>query len=369
MLKRRILLFPVCVLLSVCLCACVDDHKGVPNPAQSQPQSETAQSSTADSSSSSTANTEVAQSTEIALDDPLTLGAILRGSPDDSFPSGLAPLPQVQYAVPDPDNRRGLSTAKKEHSHGPASGGKAHDTVEAFQDMFDRFGALTLDRTDTDNVLYLTFDCGWEYENLTARVLDTLREKQVPAAFFCTLDHIKKQPALIARMIREGHIVGNHSDTHPSFPSISRTQMVKEIADTENYCEVHKETYDARGLHYNKDAERWLQLIAATEAAMQARYLRELDGKGDAAAFRSACFSLFSLKNLSFDPVNQIDGKKDIPDWIARFNEYAGQSGITVYAVDIDSNSYVIGAAPIADYAQAAETAGEVGIRITSRPD
>ena len=235
MLKRRILLFPVCVLLSVCLCACVDDHKGVPNPAQSQPQSETAQSSTADSSSSGNANTDVAQSTEIALDDPLPLGAILRGSPDDSFPSGLAPLPQVQYAVPDPDNRRGLSTAKKEHSHGPASGGKAHDTVEAFQDMFDRFGALTLDRTDTDNVLYLTFDCGWEYENLTARVLDTLREKQVPAAFFCTLDHIKKQPALIARMIREGHIVGNHSDTHPSFPSISRTQMVKEIADTENY--------------------------------------------------------------------------------------------------------------------------------------
>ena len=148
------------------------------------------------------------------------------------------------------------------------------------------------------------------------------------------------------------------------------------LADTENYCEVHKETYDARGLHYNKDAERWLQLIAATEAAMQARYLRELDGKGDAAAFRSALGEVlersgivFSLKNLSFDPVNQIDGKKDIPDWIARFNEYAGQSGITVYAVDIDSNSYVIGAAPIADYAQAAETAGEVGIRITSRPD
>lgn len=240
MLKQRIVLFPLCVLLFVCLCACVDDRQGVPNPAQSQ--SDTAQSSTHNSSSTgstSGADTDVAQSTEIELGNPQPLGVILRGSADNSSPSGLAPLPEVQYSVPDPDNRRGLSTAKKEHSHGPASGGKAHYTVEAFQDTFDRFGALTLDRTGAGKVLYLTFDCGWEYENLTSRVLDTLREKKAPAAFFCTLDHIKKQPALIARMIREGHIVGNHSDTHPSFPSISRTRMVQEIADTENYLRTN----------------------------------------------------------------------------------------------------------------------------------
>ena len=141
----------------------------------------------------------------------------------------------MTYTVNDPNNSRGLSTKKVSHSHGPASGGQPHHTVVEFQNTFDKYGALTLDRKSTDKVIYLTFDCGWEYENLTSKVLDTLKEKDVPAAFFCTLDHIKKQPDIIKRMILEGHIVGNHSNTHPSFAEISRTQMAKEIEDTENY--------------------------------------------------------------------------------------------------------------------------------------
>ncbi len=32
-------------------------------------------------------------------------------------------------------------------------------------------------------------------------------------------------------MIKEGHIVGNHSTTHPSFDEISRSEMAKEIQD------------------------------------------------------------------------------------------------------------------------------------------
>ena len=240
-----------CVLCFVlALPGCVDDRQGVPNPANSEqststepnksqpPGSETQSGAQAESTSADpTAPAE--QSTALVLPEsdspqPGGLGVILKGKPDADAASGLAPLPTVHYDVPDPNNSRGLSEAKKEHSHGPASGGKAHHTVEAFQDLFDRFGALTLDRTSSEKVLYLTFDCGWEYDNLTSVILDTLRDKQTPAAFFCTLDHIKKQPALIARMIREGHIVGNHSDTHPSFPSISRTQMVREIENTEN---------------------------------------------------------------------------------------------------------------------------------------
>ena len=223
-------LLAVCLLL--CLAACVDDRQGVPNPAQ-QPSDSAADSGQTSGTSDTSGTVQAEGSTEVELADTVPLGGILRGAPSATAKSGLSPLPEASYTVPDPDNRRGLATAKKEHSHGPASGGKAHVTVEQFQDTFDRFGALTLDRTGK-KVLYLTFDCGWEYENLTSNVLDTLKEKQVPAAFFCTLDHIRRQPDLIARMIREGHIVGNHSATHPSFPSISRTQMVKEIADTEN---------------------------------------------------------------------------------------------------------------------------------------
>ena len=159
---------------------------------------------------------------------------IITGTPDPAFNSGFAPLEKISYTVADPENSKGLSTKKISHSHGPASDGKAHYTVLEFQKAMEKYKAFTVDTSD-EKVLYLTFDCGYEYENLTSRILDVLKEKGVSATFFCTLDHIKKETDLIARMIKEGHIVGNHSTTHPSFASISRSTMAKEIEETENY--------------------------------------------------------------------------------------------------------------------------------------
>lgn len=159
---------------------------------------------------------------------------IITGTPDAGALSGFAPLKKISYSASDPRNSKGLSVAKKSHSHGPASGGRAHHTVVGFQKEFEKYGAFTLD-TSGEKVLYLTFDCGYEYENLTSKVLDVLKEKGVSGTFFCTLDHIKKETGLIARMIKEGHIVGNHSTTHPSFANIDRTKMAKEIEETENY--------------------------------------------------------------------------------------------------------------------------------------
>ncbi len=176
--------------------------------------------------------------------------------------SGYSPLMKITY-IPT-ENTGYYSDEMKSHSHGPASGGKAHHTVVDFQKDFEKFGAVTLDTVSEKKVLYLTFDCGYEHDNLTARVLDTLKEKKVPAAFFCTLDHIKAEPELIARMIKEGHIVGNHSATHPSFADISRSQMAKEIEETENYLR-ESFGYCARFFRFPKGeyTESSLDLVAS----------------------------------------------------------------------------------------------------------
>lgn len=176
---------------------------------------------------------------------------IIKGQSGADTPTGFAPLDLMTYPVKDSYNSNGLSTAKKSHSHGPASGGQPHHTVVSFQDEFDKYDALTLDRKSEDKVLYLTFDCGYEYNNLTASVLDVLKEKSVPATFFCTLDHIKKEDALITRMINEGHIVGNHSAKHPSFAEIDRTTMALEIEETENYLR-EKYGYAAKFFRFPK---------------------------------------------------------------------------------------------------------------------
>ncbi|MBE6834715.1 MAG: polysaccharide deacetylase [Ruminococcaceae bacterium] len=140
------------------------------------------------------------------------------------------------FSVPDPENTRGLSTEKISHSYGVAKDGKPNSISVNFQKMFDDKGwdAVCLDNKSKEKVLYLTFDCGYENGN-TEKILDVLKEKKVPAAFFCTLYEVKQNKDLIKRMIDDGHIVGNHSNTHPSFAEISRTQMAEEIKAMDDY--------------------------------------------------------------------------------------------------------------------------------------
>ncbi len=146
-----------------------------------------------------------------------------------------AALSEVITAVR-PDDHNGLSTEKREHSYGVAKDGKPHHISVSAQKYFESTGykAICYDTKSTENVLYLTFDCGWE-NGCTSKVLDTLKEKNVPSAFFCTLDHIKSTPDLIRRMIDEGHIVGNHSMKHPDFAKISRQRMKDEILGCNEY--------------------------------------------------------------------------------------------------------------------------------------
>ena len=146
--------------------------------------------------------------------------------------TGLEPLPQRKLTVNDPDNTRRLSENAVSHSYGVSKDGKPHEISVNNQKIYEKYGGLCLD-TSGQKVIYLTFDCGYE-NGVTERILDTLKQKKVPAAFFVTLPYIESAPETVARMINEGHTVGNHSDTHPNFANITRTQMAKEIETVDN---------------------------------------------------------------------------------------------------------------------------------------
>jgi len=243
-MKKYISLFLVLCLLFLCSCGKKDEGPITFPPSSSQGTTEGDPTSLTGAPDPTELSPQVEQSTVIDTENgfsgyPINMNAsVLKGAKGGATLSGLEPLPKVSYTATAARTDMPLSYSKASHSHGPASGGKPHHTVVDFQKTFDSFGAYTLGKESTESgekVLYLTFDCGYEYENLTATVLDVLREKQVPAAFFCTLDHIKKETAIISRMINEGHIVGNHSATHPSFAGISREKMAKELEETENY--------------------------------------------------------------------------------------------------------------------------------------
>ena len=97
----------------------------------------------------------------------------------------------------------------------------------------------------TQPVMYLTFDLGFE-AGVTGQILDVLKEYDIKATFFITKDYIKKQPALLQRMIDEGHNVGNHTTTHPDMGAVDVDQLMRE------FYELHDEMQEVFGyeVHY-----------------------------------------------------------------------------------------------------------------------
>ena len=237
MKRRRFLSLALALMLIISLCACktkvVDDstdatHGNAPVTGQKRDETTAAPPQTTKTPQTIKApeNTTLAQrKTEKGKLDPNT-----------GTYTGLSPLPKIKLTATDPQNTRGLSTATVGYSYGVSKNGVPHQNSTNAQKYFDEkgFNAVSIDMKTKEKVLYLTFDCGWE-NGYTTTVLDILKQKNVPAAFFCTLSNIKAEPGLIARMINEGHIVGNHSTTHPDFSKISREKMATEIETCDNY--------------------------------------------------------------------------------------------------------------------------------------
>ena len=108
----------------------------------------------------------------------------------------------------------------------------------AGKDQLRQYQAAYIGNT-SEKVLYLTFDAGYE-NGCTAKILDTLKEKQVPAAFFLVGNYIRQSPDLVRRIVAEGHTVGNHTMHHYDMSRLSdKAAFSKELTDLEA---LYKET-------------------------------------------------------------------------------------------------------------------------------
>ncbi|MBD0384015.1 delta-lactam-biosynthetic de-N-acetylase [Paenibacillus sedimenti] len=107
---------------------------------------------------------------------------------------------------------------------------------EGFKPLLQKYGAIfTGDPASKE--LYLTFDNGYE-QGYTGKILDVLKEKQVPAIFFVTGHYIKTEPDLLKRMTQEGHLIGNHSWSHPDMSQISPERIQKELDQVKSSVEA-----------------------------------------------------------------------------------------------------------------------------------
>lgn len=84
----------------------------------------------------------------------------------------------------------------------------------------------------TSRRIALTFDAGAEGA-ATPAVLDALKNAGLHCTFFVTGQFAKNYPDLVKRMAADGHEFGNHSYTHPHFPTLTEEQVTAELSKTE----------------------------------------------------------------------------------------------------------------------------------------
>ena len=64
-----------------------------------------------------------------------------------------------------------------------------------------------------DKVIFLTFDDG-PHPQATTFVLDELKKYNAKASFFCIGNNVLAYPSVYANILKEGHVVGNHTYDH-----------------------------------------------------------------------------------------------------------------------------------------------------------
>jgi peptidoglycan/xylan/chitin deacetylase (PgdA/CDA1 family) len=82
---------------------------------------------------------------------------------------------------------------------------------------------------ESGKTIYLTFDDG-PVEGVTDKVLEILRRYNAKATFFCIGRNVVRYPRLLERILEEGHVVGNHTFTHPSAWTSGSENYLKDTA-------------------------------------------------------------------------------------------------------------------------------------------
>lgn len=84
--------------------------------------------------------------------------------------------------------------------------------------------------------MVLTFDDGPD-PRYTPHILDTLAEHDVRAMFFVCGEMAVDNQDLLARMSDEGHVVGNHTWSHPLLTRLTRSRIRSEMERTSDVIE------------------------------------------------------------------------------------------------------------------------------------
>jgi len=145
----------------------------------------------------------------------------------------------------------------------------------------------------TGKKVYLTIDTGGPLGDVD-KMLKALKDNDAKANFFVAGYNIKKDPEFLKRLVKDGHLVANHTMTHKDMTEMTDEQVKKEIEDYEKlYKEITgKEIVKYFRFPYGKYSPHLLDVIS---------------GMGYSSVFWSTAMRDWEpRKNGADDPYNDI---------------------------------------------------------------
>ncbi len=108
---------------------------------------------------------------------------------------------------------------------GLVAGGLTYAALSAQSQLFGK----VLIAPRNPNEIALTYDDG-PNDIVTERLLDLLARRNVPATFFLIGRYVRERPQIVRAIAASGHLIGNHSMTHPWLAWQSSTRIREELA-------------------------------------------------------------------------------------------------------------------------------------------
>ncbi|MDO3681097.1 polysaccharide deacetylase family protein [Paenibacillus ehimensis] len=152
--------------------------------------------------------------------------------PSPSAPPAPAPAP-APAVVPSAESKRQKQPKSKAHPAKPSKETSGQSQRLSLSQLVRKYPELLLLRgSAASGQVALTFDDAPD-TTFTPQVLDVLKKHQVRATFFLVGAQAEKHPEMVKRIVREGHVIGNHSYSHKLFTKLSDDLFQSQVLQTQ----------------------------------------------------------------------------------------------------------------------------------------
>ncbi len=187
--------------------------------------------------------------------------------------------------------------------------------------------------------------------------LDFLEEQGIKALWFCQGNFMEQRPEMMIRALKAGHLLGNHSYSHPYFSELSVDQGCAEIRATDA---ILAELHDQAGVPWTHKYFRFpyldngsgcsvmQQILDGVEpttlerAAALQRYLRKLNYRQPTfygvrypffTEYATACLDVFGTydsRDWSLVHIAPADGEDRVETLLQRMDAHDPAKGLTL---------------------------------------